>query len=81
MKQELKNKYYNLIENKDYDTLSLINSIFSEIDTLLLMNRGKNQIENLPKILNKFGFDFAHLRSKVYLKYNTKSYLLILQKY
>ena len=56
MKQELKNKYYNLIENKDYDTLSLINSIFSEFDTLLLMNRGKNQTEKFLNLISVLEF-------------------------
>lgn len=56
MKQELKNKYYDLIENKDYDTLSLINSIFSEIDTLLLMNRGKNQTEKFLNLISVLEF-------------------------
>ncbi len=65
MKQELKNKYYDLIENKDYDTLSLINSIFSEIDTLLLMNRGKNQIEKFLDIISVLEFTEEALYQKM----------------
>ena len=65
MKQELKNKYYDLIENKDYDTLSLINSIFSEIDTLLLMNRGKNQIEKFLDIISVLEFTEESLYQKM----------------
>lgn len=56
MKQELKNEYYSFIEVKDYDTLSLVNSIFSEIDTLLLTNRGKNQTEKLLDIISVLEF-------------------------
>ncbi|MCI9233603.1 MAG: hypothetical protein HFH08_03270 [Bacilli bacterium] len=56
MEQALKNQYYDLIENKDYDTLSLINSIFSEFDTLLLMNRGKNQTEKFLNLISVLEF-------------------------
>lgn len=56
MEQALKNQYYDLIENKDYDTLSLINSIFSEFDTLLLMNHGKNQIEKFLNLISVLEF-------------------------
>jgi hypothetical protein len=56
MEQALKNQYYDLIENKDYDTLALINSIFSEFDTLLLMNRGKNQTEKFLNLISVLEF-------------------------
>ena len=42
MGQELKNKYYKLIEVEDGATLSLVDSIFTKIDTLLLTERGRD---------------------------------------
>ncbi len=53
MKQELKNRYYSLIENNDYNTLSVINLIFNEIDTLLLVKRINTRNE-LLKLINVF---------------------------
>lgn len=49
MKQELKNQYYKLIQNNDFNSLKQINDIFNQIDTLLLIERGKNQ---KPELLN-----------------------------
>ena len=47
MKQTTKNQYYQLLKNHDLKTLELIDSIFYEIDTLLLKNPGRNCKEEL----------------------------------
>ncbi len=65
MEQALKNQYYDLIENKDYDTLSLINSIFSEFDTLLLVNRGKNHKEEFLNLISVLEFTEETLYQKM----------------
>ena len=43
----------------------MINSIFSEIDTLLLMNRGKNQIEKFLDIISVLEFTEEALYQKM----------------
>ncbi len=56
MEQELKNKYYELIETKDYETLSLINSIFTKIDTLILTERGRDKKEEFLELISVLEF-------------------------
>lgn len=56
MKQELKNKYYELIETKDYETLSLINSIFTKIDTLVLTERGSDKRQKFLELISVLEF-------------------------
>lgn len=52
MNQDLKNKYYSLIENYNYSTLELINSVFSKIDTLLLRNKVTNQGQKILYLIS-----------------------------
>lgn len=56
MKQELKNKYYELIESKDYETLSLLNSIFTKIDTLILTERGRDKKAEFLELISVLEF-------------------------
>lgn len=52
MNQDLKNKYYSLIENYNYSTLELINSVFSKIDTLLLRDKVTNQGQKILYLIS-----------------------------
>ncbi len=56
MKQALKNKYYSFIKVSDYNTLSLINSIFTKIDTILLTERGKNHNQEFLDLISVLEF-------------------------
>lgn len=56
MKQALKNKYFSLIEVNDYPTLELVNSIFREIDTILLIEPGKNHIQEFLDLISVLEF-------------------------
>ena len=56
MGQELKNKYYKLIEVEDGATLSLVDSIFTNIDTLLLTERGRDSNTELLDLISVLEF-------------------------
>lgn len=56
MKQTLKNQYYSFIRKSDYETLSMIQTIFEKIDTLLLIEKGKNCKEELLSIISALAF-------------------------
>lgn len=51
MEQALKNKYTRFIRVTDYQTLKLVNSIFREIDNLLLTEKGKNHQEKFLELI------------------------------
>lgn len=56
MKQALKNKYYSFIKIADHDTLQLINSIFNEIDHLLLTEKGKDHQKTFLDLISVLEF-------------------------
>lgn len=65
MKQQLKNQYYSLLENKDYQTLLLINTIFTKIDTLVLTERGKNHQKEFLDLISVLEFTETTLYHKM----------------
>ena len=65
MNQILKNQYYDFIHVRNYETFSIIDSIFNEIDTLLLINRGKNQKKIFLKLIEKLKFTENDLYQKM----------------
>lgn len=56
MNQALKNKYNSFIKVTDYQTLELVNSIFREIDNLLLTEKGKNHQEKFLDLISVLEF-------------------------
>lgn len=65
MKQQLKNQYYSLLENKDYQTLQLVNTIFTKIDTLILTERGKNHQKEFLDLISVLEFTEIPLYHKM----------------
>lgn len=53
MKQRLKNKYYELIENDDFPTQQLINVVFTKIDSFRLENHNKDCQAELLEIIKE----------------------------
>lgn len=66
MKQALKNKYYSLIKIADHDTLQLINSVFHEIDYLLLTEKGKNHQGTFLDLISVLEFMEEPLYKQLY---------------
>lgn len=66
MEQALKNKYNSLIKITDYDTLKLVNSIFSKIDTILLLEPGKNHSQEFLELISVLEFTEDVLYQEMY---------------